>query len=109
MQQEKIDEAVRDYEKTEIVRQAVDSIKRNARKMDEKRRSRDLAYSGTKSRIHQNMKSIERAKTAGNSPVRHFPEQSLIENLALEKSIEVTDVSVTLKGTISPVRLQKDP
>ena len=93
-----------------MLRQAVSSVKLNADYMSQKRRSRDLAYSGTKSRIKGNMKSLERAKTNSVSPTKRAgPEHSLIEDLGLEKSIEVTDVNVTIRGTISPIRLQKDP
>ena len=85
-------------------------MKLNADYLSQKRRSRDLAYSGTKSRIKGNMKSLERAKTNSVSPTKRAgPEHSLIEGLGLEKSIEVTDVNVTIRGTISPIRLQKDP
>ena len=93
-----------------MLRQAVNTVKVNAEYMEQRRKSRDLAYSGTKSKIRENMKSLKRAKTKSVSPTKRAgPEHSLIDNLALEKSIEVTDVSVTLRGTISPIRLQKDP
>lgn len=75
--------------------------------MKEKRESRDLAYSGTRSKVRGNMKSIERAS---RSPVKKiYPEQSMVDSLGLEKSIEVTNLSVIIKGNMSPVRLAKDP
>ena len=98
------------YEKTEIIRQAVDMVKKNASKQRTKRESRDMAYSGTRSRVRGNMKSIERAKNVSHSPVKRYgPEHSFIEGMANEMSVSVTDLTVTVKGEYSPVRLHKDP
>ena len=49
-----------------------------------------MSYSATKSRVRENVRSIERAKRYSVSPQKKFvPEHTLIEELGLEKSVEV--------------------
>jgi hypothetical protein len=105
-----VQEAVDEYEKNELVRQSLNYVKQNADKQRAIREGRDLSYSATKSRVRGNVKSIERAKKHSVSPQKKFvPEHTLIEELGLEKSIEVSGHTIRVVGEMSPVRLQKDP
>ena len=63
-----IQKAVDEYERTEIIRQSLNYVKKNAEKQKAIREGRDLSYCATKSRIRGNIKSIERSKTANKSP-----------------------------------------